>query len=218
MAEILDYFDSINIDVAKRKYYNVNKVNAVLSDLRDLAAELVEENERQRRELYQLRSELDQSKANDGQSREMLATMQELYRETLTKAHDRADGIVRDAEAHSEKLRQEAEQQGKAAAEQLMDCFQMLQNREEENIRFLNQNLARILSTIHGKNTSETTDSGNDDSSSGMVSMTEQIDKASSRKEKDNGVLPANDPDQLKTLELQIQRLAEEINALESGR
>ena len=56
MAEILDYFDRINIDVAKRKYYNVNKVNTVLEELRGLAEELVEENERQQRELVQLRA------------------------------------------------------------------------------------------------------------------------------------------------------------------
>ena len=60
MAEILDYFDRINIDVAKRKYYNVNKVNTVLEELRGLAEELVEENERQHRELVQLRAELEQ--------------------------------------------------------------------------------------------------------------------------------------------------------------
>ena len=64
MAEILEYFDNIRIDVAKRKYYNVNKVNAVLEELRRLAVDLVEENELQRKELYQLRSELDKLKAN----------------------------------------------------------------------------------------------------------------------------------------------------------
>ena len=65
MADILDYFDHINIDVAKRKYYNVNKVNAVLEELRAKVVELVEENERQRLELDALRTERSQKQAEN---------------------------------------------------------------------------------------------------------------------------------------------------------
>ena len=104
MAEILDYFDRINIDVAKRKYYNVNKVNSVLEELHSLAVELVDENERQRQELIQLREQLGQRTADGQQSRELLNSMQSLYRDTLAKAHSRADGIVQEAEIQRDKL------------------------------------------------------------------------------------------------------------------
>ena len=47
MALDQKYFDDINIDVVKKKYYNANKVNAVLEDIREQALRLEEENRNQ---------------------------------------------------------------------------------------------------------------------------------------------------------------------------
>ena len=219
MADILDYFDHINIDVAKRKYYNVNKVNAVLEELRAKVVELVEENERQRLELDALRSERSQKQAENLQSRELLSEMQGLYRDTLAKAHERADGIIKDAETKSSVLMQETEEKKALAAEQVRACFSTLQSREEENIQFLNTRLKRILDVLDGT----------EKSSSLPISMIENHLKESVSESYDKSVTSnATDEaeeesfygsgrEQLKDLELQIQRLAKEINSLESG-
>ena len=219
MADILDYFDHINIDVAKRKYYNVNKVNAVLEELRAKVVELVEENERQRLELDALRSERSQKQAENLQSRELLSEMQGLYRDTLAKAHERADGIIKDAETKSSVLMQETEEKKALAAEQVRACFSTLQSREEENIQFLNTRLKRILDVLDGT----------EKSSSLPISMIENDLKESVSESYDKSVTSnATDEaeeesfygsgrEQLKDLELQIQRLAKEINSLESG-
>ena len=42
MADLLEFLDSVSIDVVKRKYYNANKVNAVFEELREHAAVLDE--------------------------------------------------------------------------------------------------------------------------------------------------------------------------------
>ena len=219
MADILDYFDHINIDVAKRKYYNVNKVNAVLEELRAKVVELVEENERQRLELDALRTERSQKQAENMQSRELLSEMQGLYRDTLAKAHERADGIIKDAETKSSVLMQETEEKKALAAEQVRACFSTLQSREEENIQFLNTRLKRLLNVLDGT----------EKSSSLPISMIENDLKESVSESYDKSVTSnATDEaeeesfygsgrEQLKDLELQIQRLAKEINALESG-
>ena len=219
MADILDYFDHINIDVAKRKYYNVNKVNAVLEELRAKVVELVEENERQRLELDALRTERSQKQAENMQSRELLSEMQGLYRDTLAKAHERADGIIKDAETKSSVLMQETEEKKALAAEQVRACFSTLQSREEENIQFLNTRLKRLLDVLDGT----------EKSSSLPISMIENHLKESVSESYDKSVTSnATDEaeeesfygsgrEQLKDLELQIQRLAKEINALESG-
>lgn len=219
MADILDYFDHINIDVAKRKYYNVNKVNAVLEELRAKVVELVEENERQRLELDALRTERSQKQAENMQSRELLSEMQGLYRDTLAKAHERADGIIKDAETKSSVLMQETEEKKALAAEQVRACFSTLQSREEENIQFLNTRLKRLLNVLDGT----------EKSSSLPISMIENHLKESVSESYDKSVTSnATDEaeeesfygsgrEQLKDLELQIQRLAKEINALESG-
>mgnify|MGYP000030783089 CR=1 FL=1 len=44
MALNQEYFDAISIDVVKKKYYNANKVNALLQDIREQAIHLEEEN------------------------------------------------------------------------------------------------------------------------------------------------------------------------------
>lgn len=56
MALDQKYFDDINIDVVKKKYYNANKVNAVLEDIREQALRLEEENRNLREQLESLSS------------------------------------------------------------------------------------------------------------------------------------------------------------------
>ena len=222
MAEILDYFDQINIDVAKRKYYNVNKVNSVLKELRALAVELVDENERQKQELMQLRSELGQRTADRMQSEELLTSMQSLYRETLTKAHSRADGLVREAEAQCEKMEQESRAQRENAEKQLRECLRVLQSREEENLRFLRGTIEKITGRMQPQDVEEpelpTEISRMETRTFGRFPEAEPINPSCAEEEnEENEEQYSSGPSQLKNLELQIQRLAEEISALESG-
>ncbi|MBQ9062527.1 MAG: hypothetical protein IJ121_06870 [Eubacterium sp.] len=227
MSDILKYFDSINIDVAKRKYYNVNKVNAVLEELRAQAAELVEENERQRMELEALRAERTQKQTDTMNSREMLLKLQRTYRETLEKAHYRADGIIQDAEAKSGALMQEAEEKKSLAASQIKACFLEMQNREEENIRILDSRLQRLLEALGARETdvrkvnvqaepaplSQKSGSIPPENSAWIKSIVQPVEEEEDEEER-AGV---DSRDQLKDLELQIRRLAKEISALESG-
>lgn len=216
MAEILDYFDQINIDVAKRKYYNINKVNSVLEELRALAVELVDENERQRKELMHLRSELGQKTADRMQSEELLSSMQSLYRETLNKAHTRADGIVREAEAQRETLEREARAQKEDAKQQLRECLRVLQSREEENLRFLRGYMEKITDGSRPRAEEEPafpTESARTEAPADFPIPNEEPIRPVWEDEE----LPTSGVPQLKDLELQIQRLAAEISALESG-
>ena len=220
MAEILDYFDNINIDVAKRKYYNINKVNAVLEELRDMAVKLVDENEKQRQELESLRAELAQKSADSCQMQQLLTEMQELYRDTLDQAHQRADGIVQNAEAQSEKLKQEASEKTGLITEQINDCFEALQKREEENANLLKSRLQQILSVLNGKKEETSPDeqdsdrAGTDSDTGEQNTPTDVTLQVNAEKEDEED---SYKDDQMKALELQIQKLAEEISALESG-
>ena len=223
MAEILDYFDQINIDVAKRKYYNVNKVNSVLEELRSLAVELVDQNERQRQELVQLRAELERKTADGEQSRELLSSMQGLYRDTLEKAHSRADGIVQEAEMQRDRLAKETRAEREYAEEQVRECFRVLQAREEENLRLLHGYLDRFTSRMQPLNTeAEASQPTEPIQTEGQRTVPnrypEPMQQTATAEEDEDKVLPSDGIAQLKDLELQIQRLADEINALESGR
>ena len=91
MALDQEYFDSIHIDIVKKKYYNANKVEAVFADIRKQAQELMEENARLREQLQGVGSR----KAELG---EAVFSAQELYRDIIEKANRRAAAIVAEAE------------------------------------------------------------------------------------------------------------------------
>lgn len=102
------YFDSINIDVAKKKYYNVNKVEAVLQDIRREAEALNEENASLRREVERMNGE----KRSVGDA---LISARELAQQIISGANAQADETVRSANARAEEIIRAARE--KAAAE-----------------------------------------------------------------------------------------------------
>ena len=46
MAVTEEFLDSISFDIAKQKYYNANKVDAKMAEIKTALRELIEENER----------------------------------------------------------------------------------------------------------------------------------------------------------------------------
>ena len=92
------FFDAIQIDLVKKKYYNANKVEAVLDEIRRQALALTEENARLRSRLEQL----DSRKAEIGDA---LLSAKAIARQILQEAQTQADGIVAAAEERSRELR-----------------------------------------------------------------------------------------------------------------
>ena len=56
MAITTEYLDSISFDIAKQKYYNANKVNAKMEEIKAAVSELIAENELLRAELVEIGS------------------------------------------------------------------------------------------------------------------------------------------------------------------
>lgn len=90
MALDQEYFDSIHIDVVKKKYYNANKVEAVLEDIKRQALLLNRENELLGRQLYALHGQKDE------------------IGDTLLSAKAIAQQIIADAQTQAEKILTEA--------------------------------------------------------------------------------------------------------------
>ena len=141
MNDILTYLDSIQIDVVKRKYYNANKVNAVFEEIRSMAEDLIAEKERLQAHLQAMEAE-EQKEQTESVS---LKEVQETYRELLAKAHERAEGIIADAESYRTAVEKLAEQRCNYAAKQLESCLSTLRRREEQNIEYLNSQMQAFL-------------------------------------------------------------------------
>lgn len=107
------YFDSINIDVVKKKYYNANKVEAVLDDIRRQAELLNRENEllgRQLRALHGQKDEIsDTLLSAKAIAQQIIADAQEQAEKILTEARRLSRDMSAQAERDSRQARQEAE-------------------------------------------------------------------------------------------------------------
>lgn len=79
-------FDGITFDIAKQKYYNANKVDARMEEIKAAFAELIEENNELRRQINDV-----------GLSKERVA-------ELIMGAQAKADEMIKDANAKAEEI------------------------------------------------------------------------------------------------------------------
>ena len=105
MAVTMEFFDTIGFDIAKQKYYNANKVDARMEEIKAAFAELIEENNELRRQI----DDVGLSKARVAElimgaqekADEMIKQAEAEAAEIIKKAKLDADGIIvsREAEA-----------------------------------------------------------------------------------------------------------------------
>ena len=97
MALDKEFFESVNIDVVKKKYYNANKVNTLLGSIQEQAETMTQENELLRKQLQAL----------NGQKTEIgdaLLSAQALAKKIVAQAHEQADSIVRQAQTKADSI------------------------------------------------------------------------------------------------------------------
>ncbi len=86
MAVTMEFFDTISFDIAKQKYYNANKVDARMEEIKAAFAELIEENAELRRQL------------------EDVSLSKTRVAELIMGAQEKADEMIRQAEAEAEEI------------------------------------------------------------------------------------------------------------------
>lgn len=125
------YFDAIHIDVVKKKYYNANKVNALLEDVRAQAEALEAENQALKAQL----GEFSQRKDEIGDT---LLTAQATARDIVGKAKAQAGRILADAQRQREEILSGAADQQEYAVACVERAFDKLKRQQQENIDTLN--------------------------------------------------------------------------------
>lgn len=131
MALDQEFFDSIQIDVVKKKYYNANKVNALLADICAQAQALEQENQALRTQV----GTLSQRKDEIGDT---LLTAQAAARDIVAKAKVQAGRILADAQRQREELLSGAADQQEYAVACVERTFDKLKRQQMENIEVLN--------------------------------------------------------------------------------
>lgn len=125
------YFDSIHIDVVKRKYYNANKVEAVFADIRLQARALQDENEALRRQL---------AEKNDPSAEltDAIYSAQSVYRAIIERANQRAEAILEQAEQQRLAILDENQHQRDYSVQAVEQCLQRVRDQQQAAINTIN--------------------------------------------------------------------------------
>ena len=125
------YFDAIHIDVVKKKYYNVNKVEAVFADIRRQAQDLQAENE-------ELRKKLAEKSDPSAELTDAIYSAQSVYRSIVERANQRAEAILEQAEQQRLAILDENQHQRDYAVQAVEQCLQRLRDQQQESLGTIN--------------------------------------------------------------------------------
>ena len=142
MALDAEYFDSIYIDVVKKKYYNAGKVQAVFEDIRRQAEALNAENESLRRQL----ASVNDRRVELGDA---LLSAQAVYQDVVERAKARAAEItdaaqrqaaatLEDAQRRSEAMLAESRRREEGAVRRVETAFNRMRELHMASIDALN--------------------------------------------------------------------------------
>jgi len=125
MALDKEYFDSIKLEIAKKKYYNANKVEAVLADIKEQAFALTEENEN-------LKLRMSEIVRVKGDISDTLLSAKSISRTIISEASDHADDLIKKAEAQAADAVAEAENRAAALIAEAEGKLAEVERRERD--------------------------------------------------------------------------------------
>lgn len=138
MALDREYFDAINIELVKKKYYNANKVNAVFDDIREKAVAMTEEN-------AAMRAQLEVLNAQKAEIGDAVMSARQIYKEIVEKANARAAEIVADAEKRRAELLRDNERLEEYAVKRVESCFSLAREQHLAAIEAINNEWQQFL-------------------------------------------------------------------------
>lgn len=149
-----DYFDNIQIELVKKKYYNANKVDAILAELRREAVSLQQENTRLQEDyarLYAQKAEISEAvmsaqllgseivqKANR-QAEDRKEEAESLAQRLLADAQEQAQALIASAQQQAQTLLRQAEQELAAVQERIRSETERAEQLQQQELQQRNQ-------------------------------------------------------------------------------
>lgn len=156
MALDKEYFDSISIELVKKKYYNANKVNAVLDDIRAQALAMTEE-------MNTAQVQLDALNSQKAEIGDAVVSAQQIYREIIEKANARAADIVAEAERRRATLEKDNARLEEYAVKRVESCFAMAREQHLAAVEAINSEWQEFLCGL------DCADAGEDETNSSAL-------------------------------------------------
>ena len=141
MALDKEYFDAIDLEVVKKKYYNAKKVEAVFRDIQRQAAALEADNERMRAAI----SALADRRVELGDA---VISGQGVYRGIVEKANARAQEIVAEAERRAAGIEKRSQQRQEEAVRRTERLFNAMKRQYQSAIDAINGEWQRYLCSL----------------------------------------------------------------------
>ena len=142
MALDKEFFDAIQFKVAKKKYYNARKVDAVLETIRSEAEALTEENERMRQAL----SSLAERRVELGDA--VLSALG-VYKSIVEAANAEGAEIVAQAQRQAAEIVKETRRQQDEAVRRVERCFTVMKRQHQASIEALNKEWQDYLCALY---------------------------------------------------------------------
>ena len=133
-----EFVESISFEIAKQKYYNANKVNAVFDELKSGAVELIDENAALKAELDALKKQLDEIEESREKVGDIMLNAEKSAEKIVSDAKTEAIKIIADAknEANLTKLEGSAAEGGTGLSEKQMNAVVAI-NKQLEDLNIM---------------------------------------------------------------------------------
>ena len=138
MALDQKYFDDINIDVVKKKYYNANKVNAVLEDIREQALRLEEENRN-------LREQLESLSSRKEEIGDAILSAKTVSQQIISDACVQSEKLLNDSRLKAKQIIAEAAERQEYCVRQAEKLYSGMRERQLESIEALDDDWQSFL-------------------------------------------------------------------------
>ena len=148
MALDAEYFDSIYIEVVKKKYYKATKVQEVFKEIRRQAEELNAENR-------QLRQRLQERENRRAELGDTLLSAQEVYQDIIDRAREKAAAITAEARQESERLLAGSRDREKEIVRRAEETFQRIKELQLNAAAALDAQRQAFLDSLEPRDMSE---------------------------------------------------------------
>ena len=133
-----EYFESLGLEIAKRKYYNAAKVESVIGDFSRRAAALEEEN-------ASLRKRVEALACGREEIGEAILSAKTISQQLIAEAKEQAESILADARAEAGRLTAAAEEREQKTIRAAQESYLQLRGQCQEAVRLLDGEWQRFL-------------------------------------------------------------------------
>ena len=154
------YFNSLNLEPIKRKYYDMSQVDSILLDVRQKAEALNKENEELKAsvkakelELNELREKVREAESRKAELSDAIISAKSTCQGIVDKANAKADEILSEAMEEKQEMEERARRRQEYAVEKIGEIYTRMKDSHTAQIEELNLMFQQFLCGLEDEDT-----------------------------------------------------------------